>query len=288
MNSHIFRLISSSGRSALPMGVSLFFISVFMSILLVAPHVHSAPSISSFKIIRTYPHDEKAFTQGLVFHGGFLYEGTGLYGRSSVRKVRLETGEVVRRRELPDNVFGEGLTLWRDRLIQVTWRSETGYIYDEASFRLIGQFHYRGEGWGITSDGKQLIMSDGSATLRVLDPDTLAVKRKIEVRDGGMPVSGINELEYVKGEIYANIFPTDRIARISPRTGRVLGWVDLSSLRGREGPWLRADALNGIAYASGQDRLFVTGKFWPAIFEIALPPRMGVEDARARPHEHEY
>jgi glutaminyl-peptide cyclotransferase len=238
----------------------------------------SAP-VYGYKVVRSYPHDPLAFTQGLTYHDGVLYEGTGLVGRSSIRKVRLETGEVLQIRHLAEPYFGEGIAIWQDSLIQLTWQSEIGFVYDLATFEPRRTFRYTGEGWGLTHDGTRLIMSDGSATgtLRLLDPATFRETGRLTVRDGAIPVKGLNELEFVKGEIYANVWNTDRIARISPRTGQVTGWIDLRGLLDpREAAGV--DVLNGIAYDAAADRLFVTGKLWPRLFEIQLVPRRAAAD----------
>ncbi len=226
-----------------------------------------------FRIINSYPHDSSAFTQGLIFHDGALYEGTGLYGRSSLRKVVLTSGQVERIHHLAADLFGEGIAFCKGRLYQLTWQSRVGFIYEPENFRKIGSFSYDTEGWGLTCDGRQLIMSDGTSMLRFLDLKTLRVVRALAVKGEMGPVSNLNELEYVKGEIYANIWNTDLIARISPRTGRVLGWIDLSGLRASLGNGGRPDVLNGIAYDEKGDRLFVTGKLWPKLFHIELAPK---------------
>ncbi|GIV85068.1 MAG: glutamine cyclotransferase [Candidatus Roseilinea sp.] len=226
----------------------------------------------TYTVVGTYPHDPTAFTQGLVYADGVLYESTGLYGRSSLRRVALETGEVLQRHDLPAEYFGEGLTLFDGRLIQLTWQNHTGFVYDAASFALQQTWAYPTEGWGLTHDGAHLIMSDGSATLRFLDPTTFQVQREVLVTDGGRPVVRLNELEYVNGEVFANVWQTDRIARIDPKTGRVLGWIDLSGLLAPE-ERRGADVLNGIAYDAQDGRLFVTGKLWPKLFEITLVPK---------------
>ncbi|MDZ4164435.1 MAG: glutaminyl-peptide cyclotransferase [Smithellaceae bacterium] len=225
-----------------------------------------------FKIINTYPHDPAAFTQGLIFHEGALYEGTGLYGRSTLRRVTLSSGRVERTHRLLPNLFGEGIAICRGRLYQLTWQSRVGFIYEPEGFRQVGSFAYATEGWGLTCDGANLIMSDGTSTLRFLDPGGMRVIREMEVRSDTGPVSNLNELEYVKGEIYANIWNSDQIARISPRTGKVLGWIDLQGLKAHLGSGHQVDVLNGIAYDKKGDRLFVTGKFWPKLFEIELVP----------------
>ena len=227
-----------------------------------------------YKVVRSYPHDRQAFTQGLVYTDGVLYEGTGMNGQSGIRKVRLETGEVLQARPLDAQYFGEGIAVWQDRIIQLTWQHGIGFVYDRKTFEPQRSFTYVGEGWGLTHDGTRLIMSDGSAsgTLRFLDPQTLRESGKLVVREGTRPVPHLNELEYVKGEIYANVWQTERIARIAPKTGRITGWIDLRGLLDpREAAGV--DVLNGIAYDAGKDRLFVTGKWWPKIFEIQLVPR---------------
>ena len=217
----------------------------------------------------SYPHDPAAFTQGLVYHGGRLYESTGRYGESSLREVELTTGSVLRRVELADEYFGEGLALLDDRLYQLTWREQIGFVYGVSDLRQTGTFAYQGEGWGLTTDGTSLILSDGSSALRFIHPETFAVRHTIVVSDGGAAVTQLNELEWVDGEIWANVWRTDRIARIDPLTGRVTAWLDLSALVPTE---LRGDAdavLNGIARDADGDRIFVTGKLWPVLHEIA-------------------
>jgi glutamine cyclotransferase len=230
----------------------------------------SGTAVYGYQVIQTFPHDPGAFTQGLVYQDGVLYESTGLYGKSSVRKVHLETGRVLAVADLSPQYFGEGLTIWKDRLIQLTWQSRIGFLYDAATFRLIRKFPYPLEGWGLTQDEQSLIASDGSAQLYFLDPELLKETRRILVTDQGRPVPGLNELEYIRGEIYANVFLTDRIARISPSTGRVLGWIDLSGLLAATDRLPATDVLNGIAYDHQQDRLLVTGKNWPKLFQVRL------------------
>ncbi|MBU0492516.1 MAG: glutaminyl-peptide cyclotransferase [Chloroflexi bacterium] len=234
-----------------------------------APARQDPVPVYTYRVVNAYPHDPAAFTQGLVFENGFLYEGTGLRGRSSLRKVDLETGAVLQSYKLPDQYFGEGIVIWEDQIVQLTWQSYKGFVYDRDSFALLHEFNYPTEGWGITHDGIRLIMSDGTATLRFWDPDTLAQTGQVEVRDNGVPVTRLNELEYVQGQVYANVWQTDRIARIDPQTGQVLGWIDLIGLLD-SGNRKTADVLNGIAYDAGNDRLFVTGKLWPKLFEIEL------------------
>lgn len=241
-------------------------------------HEPSAPTagapVYGYRIIRAYPHDPKAFTQGLIYRDGFLFESTGLNGRSTLRKVRLETGEVVRERALEPQYFAEGLTDWGDTLIQLTWKSNIAFLYDEGSFAASGTFGYGGEGWGLTHDASRLIMSDGSASLRFLDPATFQETGRLVVTDRGLPVTDLNELELVKGEIYANVWETDRIAMISPQSGHVTGWIDLGGLApGAAGAGSGDEVLNGIAYDSRSDRLFVTGKLWPTLFEVRLVRR---------------
>ncbi|MCL6511898.1 MAG: glutaminyl-peptide cyclotransferase [Anaerolineae bacterium] len=226
----------------------------------------------TYAVVNVYPHDPGAFTQGLVYADGVLYESTGLNGRSSLRRVALETGEVLQRRDLAPEYFGEGLALFNDRLIQLTWQNNIGFVYDANSFEPLQTWAYPTEGWGLTHDGTHLIMSDGSATLRFLDPYTFAVQREVMVTDGGRPVARLNELEYINGEVFANVWMTDWIARIDPHTGRVLGWVDLSGLLAPE-ERAGTDVLNGIAYDPQGGRLFVTGKLWPKLFEITLVPQ---------------
>ena len=233
-----------------------------------AQRMTSAP-VSRYDVVRAYPHDPKAFTQGLEFADGFLYEGTGMNGASGIRKVRLETGEVLQVQALEERYFGEGITLFGDSIIQLTWRAGTGFVYDRATFERRRSFRYRGEGWGLTHDGKRLIMSDGSSALRFLDPATFKETGRLNVTDGGRSIAELNELELVKGEIYANVWQTDRIARISPKTGEVLAWIDMRGLLS-PAESQGVDVLNGIAYDEKGDRLFVTGKWWPKVFEIRV------------------
>jgi glutaminyl-peptide cyclotransferase len=224
----------------------------------------------TYQVVHTYPHDPTAYTQGLLFLNGVLYEGTGLEKHSSIRKVKLETGEVLQKRDIADEYFGEGIINWKDKLIEITWKGERGFIYDLATFKPLGQFEYPGEGWGLTQDGKRIIMSDGSAQLRFWEPETLRETGRITVTDEGRPVTQLNELEWVKGEVYANVYQTDRIARIDPVSGKVVGWIDLTGLLKPEDRTGEVDVLNGIAYDAAGDRLFVTGKWWPKLFEIRL------------------
>ncbi|MGA9099157.1 MAG: glutaminyl-peptide cyclotransferase [Methanotrichaceae archaeon] len=225
--------------------------------------------IYGYKIINTYPHDTGAFTEGLVYDKGMLYESTGLYGKSTLRKVDLETGKVLDEIVLPDSLFGEGITIWKDRIIQLTWQSGTGLVYDKDNLSMIDSFTYNTEGWGLTSDSKHLIMSDGTDTLYFLDPETFKMVGQIKVKNNGNPVNDLNELEYIKGMVYANVWLTDKIAIISPENGEVKAWIDLQGLLSEKAR-RNADVLNGIAYDSEGDRLFVTGKLWPSLFEIKL------------------
>ncbi len=229
------------------------------------------PEAQKIRIVNIYPHDPTAYTQGFLYHQGYFYESTGLRGKSSLRKVVPETGQVVQIHSLPSQYFGEGLARWGDRLIQLTWQSRIGFVYDLQTFKLLETFHYATEGWGLTSDGSSLIMSDGSATLYLLDPETYREKGRLRVQDRGAPVDRLNELEAVRGEIFANVWEKDIVLRISPADGRVLGTLDLSRLRSSLGPVRGAEVLNGIAYDHEKHRLFVTGKLWPKVFEIEIP-----------------
>ena len=225
-----------------------------------------------FKVIHTFPHDPAAFTQGLEYRAGVLYEGTGLTGRSSLRKVQLETGKVLKQIPIAAKYFGEGITVINQQIVALTWTTGIGFVYDQDGFQQLRTFNYKGEGWGLANNGEQIFMSDGTADIRILDPMTLEEKRRITVKDGTEPVKMLNELEWVRGEIYANIWQTDRIARISSTTGKVLGWIDLAGIlpaADRE----HSDVLNGIAYDQMGSRLFVTGKLWPKLFEIQLVPK---------------
>ncbi len=226
----------------------------------------------TFRVVASYPHDPGAFTQGLAYHAGRLYESTGLYGRSSLRLVDPATGEVLRIRRLDSRHFGEGIALYEDTIIQLTWTSNLGFVYDRDSFEPRGEFAYGTEGWGIACDGRRLAMSDGSATLYFRDPRTLEETGRIEVRDRGRPVPMLNELEFVRGKIYANVWQTDTIAIVDPATGDVTGWIDLGGLAGLMEPGQPIDVLNGIAYDAENNRLLVTGKLWPRLFEIELVP----------------
>jgi glutamine cyclotransferase len=232
--------------------------------------VSAAPAEYTFSVVRVFPHDTSAYTQGLAYRDGFLYEGTGRNGQSSLRKVRLETGEVLQRIDLSSEYFGEGIAILNDKVFQLTWKSETGFVYYLNDFHLRRKFSYRGEGWGLATDGHELFLSDGTSQIRVLDPETFHEKRRIKVHDGRAAVDELNELEFVDGQIFANVWHTNRIARIAPQTGDIVGWIDLTGLLSSVYRLDPEAVLNGIAYDPLGKRLFVTGKLWPSIFEIAL------------------
>jgi len=235
---------------------------------------HFAPrqvAQAKFEIVNEFPHDANAYCQGLVIDGGELYEGTGKYGESTLRRVTLETGEVLTKRTLDRRYFGEGITIWQDKIFQLTWKERTAIVYDKNSLRPTGEtLRYQGEGWGLTTDGKSLIMSDGTSVLRFLDPQTFRVTRRLTVQEGRRRVTDLNELEFINGEIFANVWKKDEILRISPRSGAVLGRIDLTTLRERLQNADDAEVLNGIAYDKENNRLFVTGKNWPTMFEIKI------------------
>jgi len=236
----------------------------------------------SYRIVHAYPHDPRAYTQGLIYLDGHLYESTGLNGRSSLRMDDLATGRVLQSAPVPQQYFAEGLAAWGSTLVQLTWQSHVAFVYDRFSFRVLRTLHYDCDGWGLTADGKNLILSDGTAEIRFFDPATFREVRHIYVSDHGKPIDQLNELEYIHGQIYANVWHTDRVVRISPVTGRVLGWIDLSGLL-QPGEVSDPEAvLNGIAYDPVHDRLFVTGKLWPRLFEIQVVPAQ----AKAVPVHH--
>ena len=256
---------------------------------LLAPAAHASPASAparakpvaakaiptyGYQVVHAWPHDINAFTEGLFFLGGYFYESTGLDGHSTVRKVKIETGQVVQRANLPPEMFGEGIAPWHGHLVGLTWKSQTGFVLDLDSFDTKGQFGYPGEGWGLTHDDTELVMSDGTADIRFLNPNTLIETHRIHVTAQGKPVDQLNELEWVDGEIYANIWQTDRIARIDPATGDVVGWIDCKGLLPKKDfiPE-HTDVLNGIAWDAATKRLWVTGKFWPKVFEIKLVKR---------------
>ena len=223
-----------------------------------------------YEVVHVYPHDPNAFTQGLVFHEGNFLESTGEVGHSSLRRVEIDTGKVVQKVDVPPPYFAEGITLIKGKIYQVTWQHQLGFVYDALTFEKTGEFKYTGEGWGLTNDGQSLILSDGTNQIRFLDPDNFQVTRTIAVLDGHSPVAEINELEYVQGEIYANIWHADRIARIDPKTGKVVGWINLAGLLAPGEVQDEEAVLNGIAFDEKSGRLFVTGKLWPKVFEIRL------------------
>jgi len=225
--------------------------------------------VLSVKLVHTYPHDPHAFTQGLEYYRGYLYESTGISGQSTLRKVALESGQVIQKVNIPPEYFGEGLTIFHDKIYQLTWLSKKGFIYDLRTFRQVGEFPYDTEGWGFTHDDRSLIMSDGTNKIRYIDPVSFAVTRTIELYAEGQGVANLNELEYVKDEILANIWHSTRIARVNPRSGQIVAWIDLSSIVAKE-PHREEEVLNGIAYDKSADRLFVTGKKWSKLYEIKV------------------
>jgi glutamine cyclotransferase len=260
----MFRRFSPAGNLA-----ALLFLGVLAPIGAISA---SAP-VYGYHVVHVYPHDRGAFTQGLIYLDGVLYESTGLEGQSSVRKVKLETGEVLQKSDVPPQYFAEGLTDWKKSLVQLTWKSGVGFVYDLLTFKPTRTFAYGGEGWGLTHDATQLIQSDGSESLRFINPETLRETGRVTVIDGATPIENLNELEYIKGEVYANIWQKDRIACISPKTGKVARWIDLSNLLTDADRLTPVDVLNGIAYDAAHDRLFVTGKLWPKLFEIKVVPK---------------
>lgn len=230
--------------------------------------------VHAYRVVQSFPHDSEAFTQGLVYHGGVFYESTGIRGRSSIRRVDPATGQVLHKHRLQARYFGEGLTLFRKKLVQLTWQARTGFIYDPETLKPIDTFSYPSEGWGPTHDGRHLIMSNGTEKLYFLDPESFEVQSSIQVHDGIRPVRNLNELEYIDGRIYANVWQTHRIAVIDPVSGQVANWLDLEGLLPEEGLSSRPGVLNGIAYDSEKERLFVTGKLWPTLFEIEAVPEI--------------
>jgi len=229
------------------------------------------PAISGYKVLNSYPHDKGAYTQGLVYHDGYFIESTGQEGRSSLRRVEIATGEVMLKHDLETKFFGEGIVLFKGRIFQLTWTTMVGFVYDAESFTLISRIHYDTQGWGITTDGERLIMSDGTNKLYFLEPDYFTVLSSLEVYDNREAVWQLNELEYINGEIWANIYMTDRIARIDPSSGKVQGYIDLRGLLSEnEKPGNSDEVLNGIAWDEEGARLFVTGKHWPRVFQIEV------------------
>jgi glutamine cyclotransferase len=262
--------LSTAKKCVRMLFLMVFWFWTFLSIFF--PELIDGASLYNYEIIKIYPHDSNAFTQGLIYSNGYFYEGIGLYRRSALRKVEVETGKVIKEYRLPSRYFGEGIAQWKDRLIQLTWKEKKGFVYERETFSLIQEFSYNTEGWGMTQDGNFLIMSDGSANLYFLNPETFRQVKKIEVRDEDKAIKGLNELEYVRGKVYANVWPTDRIAVINPETGLVEGWLNLTGLRSHLDSPSKADVLNGIAYDAVRDKFFVTGKFWPKVFEIRITP----------------
>lgn len=255
-------------------------ISLFLAACQAAPSVPQQTTASTlgtepakigYRVVATYPHDARAYTQGLSWADGHLYETTGQIGQSTLRRVSLEDGRVVKSVPMPGRVFGEGSTPWGDQILSITWQDGIGYRWDRDTLRQLGSFRYPGEGWGLTQNGRELIMSDGSAELRFLDPATMEEKRRLRVTANGEPVTHLNELEWVNGEILANVWQTPRIARIDPASGNITGWIDLGELVAANGENYDR-VLNGIAYDAERDRLFVTGKYWPRLYEIDLVP----------------
>jgi len=231
----------------------------------------AATPIYDVEVVHTYPHDASAFTEGLFYLDGYLYESTGLEEHSTIRKVRLETGEVVQKLDIPAQYFGEGIVNWRGHLISLTWKSHLGFVFDLKTFKLQRQFQYEGEGWALTRNDKQIIMSDGTPELRFLDPKTLRETGRVEVTLDGKALQNVNELEWVKGEIFANVWQTNWIVRIDPSSGHVVGAINCAGLlKHADIVAGQTDVLNGIAYDSKNDRLFVTGKNWPKLFEVRL------------------
>ena len=252
----------------LSIAIAIIAFSAILIVFLTNKPANSGPIPNSYTIVNTYPHDEHAFTEGLVFDNGVLYESTGLYGSSSLRRVELETGKILQSYALPSDYFGEGITIFAGKIIQLTWQEHIGFVYDKQSFELLQNFSYPTEGWGITSDGNRLIMSDGTSTLYFLDPLTFQKIGQVEVTDND-PVEMLNELEYIHDKIYANIWQEEKIAIINPSTGQVEGWINLSGIQNSQ-KQNTINVLNGIAYDATGDRLFVTGKNWSALFEIKL------------------
>jgi glutamine cyclotransferase len=246
---------------------------MILRLLLCSATLTAATPEYGYKVIHVYPHDRTSFTEGLEYRGGYLYESTGEEGHSVLRKMKLETGEVVQEIKLAPHLFGEGITIINHEIVQLTYRTQLGFVYDLASMREKRTFIYQGEGWGLTNDGRQIYMDDGSAQIRVWDAATLREKRRFTVHDDAGPIERVNELEWVAGEIYTNVWQTDQMLRISPVDGKVLGRVNLSGLLTSEDRKARADVLNGIAYDEGGRRLFVTGKWWPKLFEIQIVPK---------------
>jgi glutamine cyclotransferase len=267
-------LDTQSSASCIPSGTALPGLPTVSEIVPEADPNHTqaaVPPVAGFEVIQTYPHDSRAWTEGLIFTDGVLYEGTGREnGPATLSKLEIATGAVLQRCELPVDFYGEGVTIFGDAIYQLTWKSHVGFVYDKASFAFRRAWSYPTEGWGLTHDDTRLIMSDGTSRLHFLDPATLAETGRIDAYDENGPVLRLNELEYIHGQVYANVWLTDRIARIDPQSGQVLGWINLNGLLGPEDRVQPVAELNGIAYDAKRDRLFVTGKLWPKLFEIKL------------------
>ena len=260
--------MKSQHLAGILMGTAVIVFSAVALVLVSNSPVYTEPLHYTYNVVNVYPHNETASTQGLIFEDNIIYESTGRYGQSTLRRVELETGNIIQLHALPDQFFGEGITIFDDKIIQLTWQSEKGFVYDKNSFDLLQEFTYPTEGWGITHDGSRLIMSDGTATLYFLDPETFQKIGQVEVYDEE-PVARLNELEYIDGKVYANIWKEEKIAIINPQTGRVTGWIDLKGINETENQD-SSNVLNGIAYDAEEDRLFVTGKRWSQLFEISL------------------
>ncbi len=268
-------MLSMTVKRSMPAHRPLLFTCLRSSVIALAfvPVTALAAPVFGYKVVAKLPHATTSYTEGFFYLNGLFYEGTGLKGHSAVLVTEPETGRVVREADLPPQYFGEGIINRGDDLLEWTWQSHTGFVRSLSTLRVAGSFHYTGEGWGMTRTNNELITSDGTATLRFRNPETFAEIRHIDVHDGAKPVEQLNELEYVKGEIYANVWHSDRIARISPRDGHVIAWIDLTGIL-PDVERLDAEAvLNGIAYDARHDRLFVTGKEWPAVFQIKVVPR---------------
>lgn len=255
--------------AALPR-LSSFTLSALLACALPAP---AAVPVFTYKVVAKYPHSTHSYTEGFLYLNGNFYEGTGLKGHSEILVTDPATGQVQQHVEIPPQYFGEGIVNWGPNLLEWTWQSHTGFVIDRFSLRTLHEFHYTGEGWGMTRTDRQIITSDGTSTLRFRNPETFAEQRHILVTDEGRPVDQLNELEYIRGVIYANVWNSDRIARISPKDGRVLSWIDCSGILPADQRVDSESVLNGIAYDAQHDRIFITGKQWPTIFEIKVVPK---------------
>ena len=230
----------------------------------------SKPETLGYQIVSVRSHDPDAYTQGLQWTAGRLFESTGQYGQSTLRELEPTTGNILRKRPLAKSVFGEGLTVLNQELWLITWKENTAYVFEPDTFKPLRTHSYQGEGWGLTNDGKHLIMSDGSSTLKFINPQNFSILKTLDVQDGKSPVKNLNELEWVDGQIFANIYLTDKIVRISPQDGQVTGWLDLAGLRNQLTQPNHAEVLNGIAFVKSSGHLLVTGKYWPQLFEIKI------------------